>query len=121
MTDKEILKRVIEIALDNGWKAEIISKRYGKDEPISSINYAVKDLPKHMDLLIGNFIVNPMMLFSHEFAKAFWGDDIMTIEKVNVGDIVLQAGHELNFVVWQYHLQQMVLEENPIQYLKQFI
>ena len=45
-------------------------------------------------------------IFSHQFAKAFWGDD----------------GHILESKpAWEYHLQQMVLEEEPLKYLEKFL
>jgi len=74
MTPEQILHTAITTALENGWKAEIISKSYEKEEPITSVDFAVKDVKKHMDLLIGTFIQNPYALFDHEFARAFWRD-----------------------------------------------
>ena len=56
------------------------------------------------------------LVFSHKFAKAFWGED----EQINTGI----PGHSVCVHIqdlWEYHLQQMVLEEDPIQYLKQFL
>ena len=47
------------------------------------------------------------------FAKAFWGE----------GDREGNSDWEWNYVVyrWEYHLQQMVMEENPIDYLRKFV
>ena len=42
------------------------------------------------------------IIFSHSFAKAFW--KVETYEGL-----------------WQYHLQQMVLEENPLDYISKFL
>jgi hypothetical protein len=47
-------------------------------------------------------------LFHHDFAKAFWGEK----------DYHLPFG---KIKAWQDNLQQMVLEENPIDYLRKFI
>jgi hypothetical protein len=58
---------------------------------------------------------NPIaIIFTHDFAKAFWGENFSGEEVVNMtfsGDLKR----------WQYHLQQMILEEEPLQYLKQFL
>ena len=58
------------------------------------------------------------IIFSHKFAKAFWGD-------VKMIDIDGEKHHTDTpywcMEHWQYHLQTMVLEEDPIQYLKQFL
>lgn len=65
------------------------------------------------------------IIFSHKFAKAFWGDfkrkspELYGTAKKEGGvytddDLVTSLG-------WQYHLQQMVLVEEPIKYLEQFL
>jgi len=64
------------------------------------------------------------IIFSHDFAKAFWGTD----KDVEIGTV--WVGDELNGdeapilyggEIWQHHLQQMVLEPDPIQYLARFL
>ena len=50
-------------------------------------------------------------IFSHDFAKAFWGE-----EDYSDGKIVIA-----NLKAWQYHLQQMVRETEPLKYLERFI
>lgn len=48
-------------------------------------------------------------IFTHEFAKAFWGEE----------DYFGMAVRD--FPAWRYHLQMMVQEENPIRYLEKFL
>lgn len=55
------------------------------------------------------------LIFSHDFAKAFWGE---YWGKKYENDITLWHPDQ---IPWQWHLQQMVLEEDPIKYLEQFI
>jgi hypothetical protein len=50
------------------------------------------------------------LIFSHEFAKYFWG-----------GCNIIGCEGCYKDILWQYHLQQMVLEENPLDYLKVFL
>ena len=57
------------------------------------------------------------------FAKAFWGEkDFYHLEGQSTID-----GQDWNdeikiaIPIWQYHLQQMVLEKDPIKYLEQFL
>ena len=45
------------------------------------------------------------IIFSHDFAKAFWAKERNE-----------QYDH-----VWQHHLQQMVLEADPLSYLAKFL
>jgi len=75
MKDSEILKAVIEKAEKNGY---------------------IKGVDNETTLR--------GIIFSHDFAKAFWG------------------GTSKNSVpIWKYNLQKLVLEEDKLQYLKQFI
>lgn len=50
------------------------------------------------------------LIFSHSFAKAFWGDGW---EETKMWTYPIHA--------WKYHLGKMVLEEKPLQYLKKFL
>jgi hypothetical protein len=52
------------------------------------------------------------IIFSHDFAKAFWKDETKITHRDGIPTI--QPG-------WQYHLQQMVLETNPLAYLERFL
>lgn len=51
------------------------------------------------------------VIFSHDFAKAFCGEErIVDCCECSVGE-----------PVWKSFLKEMVLEEDPIQYLQQFL
>jgi hypothetical protein len=61
---------------------------------------------------------------SHDFAKAFFGEEPIICSSCGIhhdhfSDCDAGFGEELK--QWQYHLQQMVLEEDPIKYLEKFI
>lgn len=87
-------------------------------------------------------------IFDHRFAKAFWGEnqyfhfdegsiyedrngnlihyDIEAIEESDEEHLIEDGNnHKGNYhwyiPVWQYHLQMMVLEENPLKYLEKFL
>ena len=51
------------------------------------------------------------IIFSHEFAKAFFGEGFRHREK----------GRIFNEWEWEWQLQQMVISEDPIMYLEQFL
>ena len=87
------------------------------------------------------------LIFSHDFARAFWGNKpICTIcgsdkfeggkqyipgepdeywekcrgcgvEPIDTNEFGINDGTTLE--AWQYHLQQMILKEDPLQYLSQ--
>ena len=56
------------------------------------------------------------IILSKEFAKAFFGDKEM-IELIYTE----RGNYPKKYLIWQYHLQQMVLEDNRIAYLKKFL
>ena len=63
------------------------------------------------EILTNNLIMNhieTMVIFDHKFAKAFWGKKPFQLKYKTK-------------IPWKYHLQQMVLEEEPIKYLEQFL
>ena len=88
MTNETILKKAIEKAKKNGYR-------------FLNIIYDGKDTLENCseENLYYQFI------FSHGFAKAFWGEEDKWWGLKN----------------WQYHLQIMVLEKEPLLYLKKFL
>ena len=120
MEDKEVLQKAIEIAtVKNGsfqyvsvFNEEIETSIGNNQMPIVCYNFP--EFKKSIECS------KEKLIFSHDFAKAFWGegyDDEITEM------VVFPTGHEEEEYVikWMYHLQQMVLEENPIDYLRKFI
>lgn len=105
MTDKEVLQKAIEIAIENGYL-----KGYIGDWNI---------LPRSDgSLQFENFgtITQSIerVIFSHDFAKAFWLEDNRLP--------ILKRPYTPNFNRdFEYHLMMMVLESNPIDYLRKFI
>lgn len=65
------------------------------------------------------------LIFSHSFAKAFWGIELKCLncgKSLGVWEYQLDCGcGNREIESWQYHLQQMVLSEDPIKYLERFI
>jgi hypothetical protein len=56
------------------------------------------------------------IIFSRNFAKAFWEDcDCSDQQVLSYEDPTRRLKH------WQYHLQEMVIEKNPLSYIAQFL
>jgi hypothetical protein len=51
-------------------------------------------------------------IFDHNFAKALWGDKNMPDADINVGSLTLHRPAN-----WKWHLQQMVIADDPLEYL----
>jgi len=109
LSDAQIIQRAIKKAVDNGWKTIVafdIVMPYTNETEFYSI------------------------IFDKDFAKAFWGElpihrSIVWNEMGNINSKVWEMIKPYikkgNLKHWQYHLQEMVISENPIKYLSQFL
>ncbi len=103
MTNEQILKKAIEKAVEGGWDKELIK---GKRFLSEVIKENACDYGFYIEVLLEEDFKYFKITFSLDFAKAFWGEKIMG-----------QAGPPY----WSYHLQQMVLEPEPLKYLEKFL
>lgn len=121
MEKEEILKKAIEKAESNGykfWHVDHKHIKYVQDENI----FQYKKTPYNYYAGVYETI------FSHSFAKAFFKADSCYCCKKPVlennkgrGGCCGWLHADSNDEVWKYHLQQMVLESDPISYLEQFL
>ena len=101
MSDREILEQAIQKAIDGGFDAEL------KDGWVACGNQHTRTdgaAPKDI-------------IYSHQFAKALWGEKLLRITtRVDTFD----GSHieDARLTSWQYHLQRMVISDNPIKYLE---
>lgn len=98
MSNQEILEKAIQKAIDSGYKHSLIPE------------WTVEDIVRH-----GEYDI-----FNHDFAKALWGESrgyvripvVMGFKGNNLGQT-----YQFHEPAWQYHLQNMVIAEDPIKYL----
>lgn len=105
MSNDEIITKAIQKALDNGFKE-------------------IDTTHLHPELRAFGLGHNEIYatIFSHYFAKAFFGEENGSpclrsnhkCEGWHPDDRPKEAGY---YPRWKYHLQQMVLKEDPIKYL----
>ncbi len=109
MTNEETLKKAIEKALHNHWEQML------PFVPTWALEQANEDrLTQHIIKTYGKSII-----FSHDFAKAYWGEEEIEEE---TNDLV--AGKRIKMthgIAWKYHLQQLVLEPEPLKYIEKFL
>lgn len=105
MINKQILKKAIEKAVENGFLYGDWNNKKEFLEYLKTRDYAqiVEDV-SYYDII-----------FSHSFAKAFWGENHSPIDYIN--NIPVKS----SFPDWQYHLMQMVLSSKPLKYLEKFL
>ena len=98
MSEAEILEKAILIANENGWHNTLIESKTFSLAPVYGTVYHV----------------GYDFLFNKDFAKALWGSD-------NFGEIIeTEDGVDKkvrDVPEWEYRLQQMVVADNPIDYL----
>lgn len=110
MTDKEIILAACEKAIKQGYTPPM-------DMQVQMGMQGYRwDLGKYIEWY-------PRVIFSHDFAKAFWGEHLLyrfngVVYEPTKGTDKNDGSH---IVCWCYHLQQIVLQENPIKYLEQFL
>ncbi|MFX1536790.1 MAG: hypothetical protein ACFFDI_21445 [Promethearchaeota archaeon] len=105
MTNEEILKKAIEKAKKNGYQ---LQDRWG----CYVLNF-------YNDYFKDNFDTNMdyyRIIFDHSFAKAFFGR-----KKTGAMLAKTDGSKPREVEEWELHIQQMVLCEDPIRYLKQFL
>ncbi len=121
-SDKQILQKAIERAESNGfifikWWSNKLYKKYGKNYDMDFIkNVVISDSKVYINLI-----------FNHDFAICFWG----------IEQVCEHSGHKFDKnICWlhyednincygienyKYHLQQMILEKEPLKYLEKFL
>lgn len=103
MRDSEILKLAIQ-------------KVAGKDKKQYLYVWCHEEDPHYWEMVIMEGLAEHI-IFNHNFAKAFFGN-----AKHYKWEYAPEfAGDNKVCVDWQFHLQQMVVEEDPYQYLKKFL
>ncbi|HSX00041.1 MAG TPA: hypothetical protein VLH38_03325 [Patescibacteria group bacterium] len=120
MTNQQILTQAIQKAIDGEW-----TRRGVTDE--GKMHFGDKGVL--VDWLRGGreyMSIGDLML-DHAFAKALWGEGKIcirckgyeTMPEKRPGDVEHKMfQHDYVYLPsWQYHLQQMVVAEDPIKYL----
>lgn len=114
MTHQEILTKAIEKAIANGWDwlAPFV---VDTGDELGSI---------HDGLMVkfGDELVNiEAVIYDHDFAKALWGEDPAMFADEDIAKGEYGMATMTGQAWWQYHLQQLVISEDPIHYLEQRI
>lgn len=103
MTHEQILQKAIEKAVQNGW--------------IPLLFTGIKDTNS---ILANWYHQIPAIIFQHDFAKAFWSGKSCWHTEGQYRHEALCEVSDAKYE-WEYHLQQMVLEPDPIIYLQKFL
>lgn len=119
-TDQEVLQAAIDKAIDGGWRGDLLSDFYLESQPDGLVRvywdnteWSVLDV-----------------IFNHTFAQALWGEaHSMKRHKATrffpEGSIHCTScgigSSSGRWSCWQYHIQQMAIAEDRIDYLRRHL
>lgn len=107
MTNQQILTKAIQKAIDGGWQVDLEA--------------VLPEMSKKWSLYGLQYTGYSGLLYSKDFAKALWGDwNMVETGKLYNSDGTLDSEQTITAFsgkAWQYHLQQMVIADDPIKYL----
>lgn len=107
-SSQETLQRAIEKAIEGGWDTAHFTTLKS--------SYKHPDESEFHDILGDWHMISPLdVIYNHDFAKSLWGEDLSYAE--SKGARFSSANITRKPLLWQHHLQQMVISPNPIEYL----
>ncbi|MDD4027004.1 MAG: hypothetical protein PHO75_02330 [Candidatus Shapirobacteria bacterium] len=142
MNNKEILEKAIQKAIDNGFKiiiGDILVTRIDCEDLDKIYIHFFDNETNESDMFTFNLW---KIIFSHDFAKSFWGEELERRWRCktcnyskkyfshndseycpNDGKHLIDNNEPKNKFDqdWARKLQEMILEENPIKYLEEFL
>jgi len=110
MTNKQILETAIQKAIDGGWGGFNMNAPWSVDFTGHFLHHEIagEEFMSHIYRYI----------FDHSFAKALWpGEDSVYASEIYRSPVDGDAGFDEYLTLSEYHLQQMVIAEDPIKYL----
>lgn len=117
MTNKEILEKAIQKAIDGGYEGwgwpssqDLLKWEWDDEDKVFSDGKGCDYESINLEAVI----------FNHDFAKALWGEASTSDKLWHKIEAPMENGRDYLLHVmpsWQYHLQQMVISDDPIKYL----
>lgn len=122
MTNQEILTKAIQKAIDGEWrgiKPALWGRIYNWGIDVSEDSRIAKYWCNWKFFDSSEFAERDIeaVIFNHDFAKALWGGSVEYLQAENWRSDDGCATAEFVGPIWQYHLQQMVIADDPIKYL----
>ncbi len=109
MTNEQILVKAVEKAAKNGFKELSDFNEANESTKLKAIQSYSPDYYK--------------LIFSHDFAKAFWGhDNVKVLDKMGLKDIKIKNTKLTLYTPrWAHYLRETVVKRDPIKYLEKFL
>lgn len=115
MTNPEILTKAIKKAIASGWQttlaAILINWSVDSEDGAVWVNRKIEGIPMYP-------MFAEVIIFNHDFAKALWGEEMVaTRHTITMFNGLELDSSELWLPNFKYHLQRMVVADDPIKYL----
>ena len=126
MTNLEILEKAIAKAIAGGWLPYFAAFDTNMTKESIVICYPEGSSSISFDYQMNGHIVGVggydlefySIIFNQDFTKALWGENKQLVERT--ANYIDKRGYmeDKHYIsVWQYHLQNMVIADDPIKYL----
>lgn len=119
MSDQDILERAIKKAIKGGWRLDWTGKNAFRVWHLDTPDLVGDDRILKFSHRDYRLTAPREFIFNHDFAKALWGEhEYVVKERTAENGLPLPPRWDEKYLGWQYHLQQMVIADDPIQYLR---
>ena len=132
MENKEILEKSIKRAEKGGWNNPYFHElffdwSYIHNKKRILVKWDIIESNENIGLVVTNnhpidegYIEVGVLeiILSHNFAKAFWGEELISIKENNKPFVINGLLEEIS---WRFHLTQMVLKKEPLKYLEGYL
>jgi len=99
------------------YEAILVAEKRGYKKPLDYLPIIVKPIKNPNNLCKRIFYMHRNdIIFSHEFAKAFWGEKETFTKYIDNEEKIITENEG-----WKYYLARMVLEKKPLKYLEKFL
>lgn len=112
MNHKEILEKAIQKATDGGWKYPLVGEFRGVESDVLTGEYFAWSHITRSGRSVG--LSTTSIIFSHDFAKALWANPAM---ELLIDSYEQEKGVVFKSRPWMIHLKEMVIADDPIEYL----
>ncbi len=120
LSNQQIIEQAIEKARKNGWKPDRVFM-------LGSDWHLYEDFSGTPSVEYDDDIWYHELIFNHGFAKAFWGEGIVTMDIDNFitdeGHIICELGTEAQIAMpnWQFCLQELVIVKDKLKYIQKYL
>lgn len=117
MTNRQTLTKAIQKAIDGGWDPALITNGWGMDDWRKPEVDENGDISQYDGDDSWKTLPKEALIFNHDFAKALWGEEWKSAELLP--HIPPKDTYRVGTITpcWQFHLQAMVIADDPIKYL----